>query len=77
MRASSLNSDTVTLVRETGTNRSVDGKIDYDAARNRVTLDPAPDLTPGIYLATVTTGARDLAGNRLPRNKEWHFEVTR
>jgi hypothetical protein len=38
------------------------------------TLDPAADLAPGTaYTATVTTGARDAAGNALAATQTWSF----
>lgn len=38
------------------------------------TLDPASNLTAStLYTATITTGAKDLAGNALAVNKTWSF----
>ena len=75
MRASTLNEDTVKLVRKTGTSSDVTGEVTYDRERRRAVFDPDDDLRPGGYIATVTTGAKDTAGNPLRSKKEWAFTV--
>ena len=40
------------------------------------TLNPASQLVSGAtYTVTITTGARDAAGNALPANETWSFKV--
>lgn len=47
----------------------VSAKVSYDAATKTVTLDPSSDLSANTnYLAIVTTGVRDEAGNALAQN---------
>ena len=48
----------------------------YDPATKTATLNPNADLKPGATsVATVTRGARDLAGNPLAAKKVWSFTV--
>jgi hypothetical protein len=50
----------------------VAGTVSYSGTA--ATFDPTADLTASTtYTATVTTGARDLAGNALAANKAWSF----
>ena len=50
----------------------VSGTVSY--AGTTATLIPASNLTPStLYTATITTGAKDLAGNALASNKIWTF----
>jgi hypothetical protein len=60
--------------------------ITYDPATKKSTLDPAATLKRGArYVATVTTGAKDLAGNALDQApntagnqaRVWSFTVKR
>ena len=59
--------------------------MSYDSATRTATLDPTNSLRAGTtYKATVTVGAKDLAGNRLDQNgtstgsqqKAWSFTVS-
>src|SRR5439155_22071536 len=53
---------------------AVSGTVDYDVASKTATFTPANDLTPNaIYTVTLTTGARDLAGNALTADLVWSF----
>ena len=75
MRASTLTTTSVKLIRRR-TTRPVAATVTYDAARRRVTLNPKSALLRGAtYAATVTTGAKDPAGNPLASNKTWSFRV--
>lgn len=83
MKAATIDANTVTL-RKTGTTRLVAAHVNYDKATNRAKLDPNTDLGPGTkYVGTVTSGARDLAGNALDQDKTkagnqqktWKFTV--
>ncbi len=58
--------------------------VTYDSATRSATLDPSANLQSGAtYVATVTTGAKDLAGNSLDQNSttagnqnnRWTFTV--
>lgn len=74
MRARSITRATVKLVRR-GTRTPVTARVVYDAARRRAKLDPRSALRRGgTYTATVTRGAKDLAGNPVGR-KTWSFAV--
>lgn len=83
MNASTLNGTTFKLKRK-GTTTNVGANVSYDAGTRRATLDPNNNLQKGAtYIATVTTGAKDLAGNSLDQNsttagnqaKTWTFKV--
>ncbi len=52
------------------------GAVTYTAAGSVATFTPAANLAAGIYTATITTGAMDLAGNALAANYVWSFTVT-
>lgn len=75
MSASTLNKTTFTLVRK-GTTAKVPARVTYSAAAKKATLNPTAGLVArATYVATVTTGARDLAGNAPLRSKTWRFTV--
>src|SRR3954447_6165148 len=64
----SVTGSTVRLVRAHRT-RGVPAAVTYDARRHRVVLDPAQALRHRTtYWVVVTTGAKDLAGNRLDQD---------
>lgn len=74
--AFSENMDPATLTATSYTlkqgNTPVDGKV--TAAASTATFSPANKLEKGkAYTATVTTGARDLAGNALAKDYAWNF----
>src|SRR5207247_1218567 len=53
---------------------AVTGTVAYDVISRIATLNPLSDLAPNaVYTATITTGARDLAGNALGANFVWGF----
>ncbi len=73
MKASTVNRLTFKLVKK-GTTTPVRATISYRG--KTATLNPSKNLTRGAtYKATVTTGAKDLAGNALAKNKVWSFTV--
>jgi len=85
MQEGSFNANNFSL-RKKGTSTSIGASVTYDSAANRATLDPRADLKPGAtYIATVTTDARDLAGNQLDQDpniagnqpKVWTFKIRR
>src|SRR6185369_11334788 len=50
------------------------GTVSYAAVGTTATFSPASALAPGTtYTATITTGAKDLAGNPLLDNFAWSF----
>ena len=87
--SSTINGTTFMLFRlnADGTTTRVTAAVSYDAATKKAILNPSTNLSLGrTYKATVTTGAQDLAGNRLdqdqnPSNgnqpKNWKFTVRR
>lgn len=84
MRKSTLNRATVTL-RRRGTSTRVSAQVSQPSD-SKVVLNPSRSLRPGAtYVATITPGAADLAGNALdqsPRTagdqaKAWSFKVRR
>src|SRR5207249_2101065 len=53
---------------------AVTGTVAYDVPSKIATLTPVSTLAPNaVYTATMTTGARDLAGNALGANFVWSF----
>jgi dipeptidyl aminopeptidase/acylaminoacyl peptidase len=83
MRATSINTNTVKLFRA-GTTTPITAVVSYDMGTKTATLNPNANLRRGTkYKAVVTTGTRDLAGNRLDQNrslsglqqKAWFFTV--
>jgi hypothetical protein len=77
MDSSTLSSSTFTLapVDSSGNvGQPITATVTYDSATKKATLDPSADLNPGTkYTATVTTGAKDKAGNPLISAKVWSF----
>ena len=83
MNASTVNATTFELFKK-GTTTKLSATISYDATAHRATLDPTNSLKRGTtYKAVVTTGAKDVAGNRLDQDpalsglqqKVWFFTV--
>lgn len=83
MRASTINGITFKLRRQ-GATANVGATVTYNAGTRTATLDPNSNLAAGVtYIATVTTGAKDQAGNSLDQNsslsgnqpKTWKFKV--
>ena len=83
MKASTINTTTVTL-KKAGTTTRVAATVAYDAATKKATLNPKTNLKAGAtYMATVSSGSKDLAGNALDQNgslagnqaKTWKFKV--
>jgi hypothetical protein len=61
-------------VKETITTNNVPGLATYDVTTMTATFAPTANLTTGLnYTATITTAAKDLAGNALAANKIWSF----
>jgi hypothetical protein len=83
MAASSIYGTTFKLRKKSSTT-NLAAAISYDSGTRTATLDPNEPLRAGItYKAIVTTGTKDLAGNRLDQNgtrtgsqqKAWLFTV--
>ena len=83
MKASTVNGTTVKL-KKAGTTTKLAASVTYDPAIKKAVLNPKANLQPGAtYIATVTTGAKDVAGNALDQNptlagnqsKTWKFTV--
>src|SRR5215204_1181547 len=83
MKATSIKTNTVKLFRA-GTTTPIEAVVSYDTQTKTATLNPNANLRLGTkYKAVVTTGTRDLVGNRLDQNrslsglqqKAWSFTV--
>lgn len=83
MDAATITKSTFKLVKK-GTAKKIAATLSYDAAAKKATLNPTNNLKRGVaYKATVTTGAKDLAGNALDQKpgvsgnqpKVWFFKV--
>src|ERR1700682_5005414 len=73
MDPAAINTGTLT-VAEPGTTTLIIGTVTYNAASKVATFTPASNLASNVlFTATVTTGAKDLAGNPLAANKVWTF----
>src|SRR5215211_4315556 len=86
MRASSINGKTFKLFKKKGSTKKLSARVTYNAATKKATLNPTTSLRRGLtYKAVVTTGAKDVAGNRLDQKrttkglqqKVWVFTVRR
>lgn len=74
MTASTINTSSVTLKDSAGT--TVAAVVSYDTAQNKVTLTPTSELEQNTaYTATITTAAKDQAGNSLASNYVWSFST--
>ena len=80
---STISGTTFKLLRA-GTTTVIGAVVSYDATAKKATLNPNANLRLGTkYKAVVTTGAKDLAGNRLDQNsttaglqqKAWTFTI--
>lgn len=83
LTADFVNAKTVILFKA-GTTTPLAAVVSYDAEKKKATLNPNANLKRGTrYKAVVTTGAQDLAGNRLNQDlgvtgnqkKVWSFTV--
>ncbi|MDQ3913607.1 MAG: Ig-like domain-containing protein, partial [Actinomycetota bacterium] len=83
MQGNSVNAATFRL-KKAGTTTFVGATVTYDPVTKRATLNPNSNLQSGsTYIATVTSGALDEAGNSLDQdpslsgnqNKSWKFKV--
>jgi hypothetical protein len=76
MDPSTITGTTFTVVNTTLGGTAVAGNVTYDAASRTATFTPTIPATLPIstrFTATITTGARDLAGNALAGNFVWAF----
>jgi len=75
MSASSITATTFTVSGPGGT--PVPGTVTYDTATRIARFTPSAALAAGTaYTATVTTGARDAAGNTMASNYVWTFTTS-
>jgi|SRR5829696_385639 len=75
MDPATISGSTFTL-KKTSDSSSVGASVTYNATDKTATLNPTNDLAYNTeYTATVTTGAKDLAGNALAANKTWTFKT--
>ena len=75
MNSSTLTTSTFTLTKQ-GNTTVVPATVSYDAATKKAMLDPNSDLEANTtYTATISTGAKDLAGNALAQNYTWSFNT--
>ena len=74
MDPSSITTASVTVTGLGGV--SVTGTVNYVATSNSLTFTPASNLASSTtYTATITTGAKDAAGNAMLSNKVWTFNT--
>jgi hypothetical protein len=83
MDSNTINGQTFKLFKQ-GSTTKIAAQVSYSASTRTAKLDPTNNLIRGVtYKAVVTTGAKDLAGNRLDQNtkttglrqKVWYFTV--
>jgi large repetitive protein len=66
------------LVGKRGKTTPVAASVTYNPATKTVTLDPATNLrSKATYTATITTAAKDEAGNALAQPETWTFTTAR
>ncbi|MBT9141596.1 MAG: hypothetical protein DDT30_02196 [Dehalococcoidia bacterium] len=71
MDPATINTATFTLISDA---TRIAGRVSYDPATRTATFIPHENLAYGtIFTATITTGARDLAGNELAEEFSWSF----
>jgi hypothetical protein len=79
-----VGTSTTFKLMKAGTTNLIGAVVTYDPNTNKATLNPNANLKLGTkYKAAVTTGAKDLAGNRLDQNsslsglqqKAWTFTI--
>ena len=76
MDAATITSATF-FVRPTAGGANVPGTVTYNPSNFTATFTPTGSLAGGTaYTATITTGAKDAAGNALAANKTWTFGTT-
>ena len=74
MNPATISAATFTLASATTT---ITGVVAYDAASSIATFAPAANLAANTaFTATITTGAKDLAGNSLASNFVWAFTTS-
>jgi hypothetical protein len=74
MNPSTINTATFTVATSTAPGTPLAGTVAYDVPSNIATFTATSALTADTtYVATVTTGAKDLAGNALANNAETTF----
>jgi hypothetical protein len=75
MNASTINATTFTVTGPGAT--PVAGTVVYDGSSKIARFTPTSALAPGTgYSATITTGAKDVAGNTLASNHAWSFTTS-
>ena len=75
MSASTITATSFTLTAPGPT--PVTGTVAYNASTNIATFTPASALAPSTaYVATITTAAKDVAGNALASNHVWSFTTS-
>ena len=74
MASSSFTPNTSLILKRTADAAPGAATVTYNATDRRATLDPGASLDPSTsYTATVTTTARDLAGNAIVSDHSWSF----
>ena len=78
--STAMNPDTLTTdnfwLMFAATNERVEGSVTYDPSTATATFTPTnKPLEPGVYQATITTGAKSGAGNALAADYSWQFTV--
>lgn len=75
MDPATINSPLFTFTIKTAGGTNVPGTVAYDVPTRVATFKAASDLLAGDYTATITTAAKDLAGNALAAAKIWNFSA--
>ena len=76
MNPATIGNTTFTVVNDTNEGTPVAGNVTYNAAARTAIFTPTTPATlpeGDLFTATITTGARDLAGNALAANFTWTF----
>ena len=74
MSSPTINTNTFTVKKDGDVKPSVTGTVSLGPDGKTAAFDAKPDFLPNTkYIATIDTGAKNLAGNALVSTKSWSF----
>jgi hypothetical protein len=77
MSSPTINENTFTIRRADDESTMIKGALSLSPDSKTAIFDPDQDFSPNTkYIAEISTGAKDLAGNALASTKRWSFTTT-
>jgi Bacterial Ig-like domain len=77
MSSPTINENTFTIRRADNESTMIKGALSLSPDSKTAIFDPDQDFSPNTkYIAEISTGAKDLAGNALASTKRWSFTTT-